>query len=316
MPGSPFFHNLTLGYKIVDSEQNWIASCVDDLTLQSDLLRSETPKAGWYRVISDDERLLRLIERQADPTQPLDRVMDPIADLFGTKPTPGPGGMIRVNDRKGASVAIAAPLPGERERPCELITAPLSEHQQERLGSLLKMARDLDFGIPLEGATHLHFDARPFQSAKAFSRLVFLLWTYGDTLKTLMGTNPHCRRLGPWPEKLLETVSDPGFPGLPWPQAQAQLKQVGLSKYCDFNLLNLVLDRANQNTIEVRILPVWLESGPILEAAGLFVALLHKALEDTPIAYHPPKPADTDSIQTLLESLPLSPEQRRRWLSK
>lgn len=69
-----------------------IAQCVDDLTLQKDLKRQAKPQAGWYRIVSDDERLLRLIARQTDAKAPLETVMDPIGELFGTVPEPGPGG--------------------------------------------------------------------------------------------------------------------------------------------------------------------------------------------------------------------------------
>ena len=278
VPGTPTFHNLTLGFEVLDAEQNWIAKCVDDLTLQNDLVRNTPPQPGWYRVISDDERLLSLIERQADAQCPLSEVLEPIGRLFGTSPTPGPGGMIRVNDLRGASVAIAAPLPGERERPCELITAPIHDHHQEKLERLLGLARGLGFTAPLEGAIHLHFDATALQSADAIANLIQLLSDQGDRLKQLMGTNPHCRRLGPWPSTLLETISQPQFRQLSWEEARAQLKQLELTKYCDFNLVNCIHNVPNQNTIEVRILPVWLETRPILEAAATFLALLKQAL--------------------------------------
>ena len=159
VPGTPIFHNLTLGYEILNDRQECIAQCVDDLTLQADLIRKSPPKPGWYRIIRDDERLLRLIGRQADANQPLQTVLEPIGALFGTQPNAGPGGMVGVNDESGASVAIAAPLPGERERPCELITAPLESNHQEHLESLLSLARSLGFTAPVEGATHIHFDA-------------------------------------------------------------------------------------------------------------------------------------------------------------
>lgn len=308
VPGTPIFHNLTLGYEVLDADHNCIAKCVDDLTLQADLVRNTPPKPDWYRIISDDERLLRLIQRQADPQQSLSQVMQPIGRLFGTTPDQGPGGMIGVNDMAGASVAIAAPLPGERERPCELITAPLETDHQEQLENLLGLARDLGFTAPVEGATHLHFDATPLQSASAISTLIQLLWKYGDVLKSLMGTNPNCRRLGQWPEELLTTVTQPGFRNLDWPEAQRQLKQVDLTKYCDFNIVNCIHEIPDKNTIEVRILPVWLESQPIMDAVALFVAVLKRASDPQPLPNTPPA--------SLLEMLPLSSAQRTHWLKQ
>jgi hypothetical protein len=304
VPGTPVFHSLTLGFEVFTAEQEWVVRCVDDLTLQSDLQRNAPPQPGWYRILSDDERLLRLVQQQADPQSPVSEVLDPIAALFGTIPTPGAGGMFRVNDRAGASIAIAAALPGERERPCELITAPLDPAHHHQLERWLKVARELGFSAPLEGATHIHFDATAIQSAATLAHLVQLLSTYGQTLKELMGTNPHCRRLGPWPAELLETVSQPDFSQLSWREAQSRLQPLPLSKYCDFNLLNCILDRPDQNTLEVRILPVFLESQPILEAADLFVALLRRA-QGQPISRAlPPGRAG------LLQLLSLAPEQQ------
>lgn len=277
MPGRPVFHNLTLGFRVLDGQGRWLASCVDDLTLQHDLMRSAPPCQGWYRIASDDKRLLHLVMEHADPDAPLGEVLAPLARLFGTEPMEGPGGMVKVNDRQGASVAIAAPLPGERERPCELVTAPLEGDVEERLERALTEARRLGFTAPREGATHLHFEASPLQNSRSFARLVEVLDERGPALKAQLGSNPYCRRLGAWPEGLLSLVREPGFSELPWDEACARVRATGLSKYCDFNLLNVVGGHPELNTVEIRVLPVHLEAKPIVEAAGLFVELLRKA---------------------------------------
>lgn len=305
VPGTPTFHNLTLGFEVVDERGDRLASCVDDLTLQSDLVRQHPPQPGWYRVISDDERLLRLVLEQADPSAELAEVLTPVAGLFGTQAQPGPGGMVKVNDRSGASIAIAAPLPGERERPCELVTAPLDENHEEQLNTLLKLAETKGFTIPQEGATHLHFDAVPFQSARPFANLVQLLWTYAEPLKALMGTNPHCRRLGPWPDTLIALTSQEAFRELSWTEACRQLAELQLTKYCDFNLLNCIQGRPDKNTIEVRILPVHLTAEPLLKAASVFVKLLQRALQTDVIPYSQPRtssPQDCQELTTLLNA--------------
>ena len=82
---TPFFENLTLGFAVEDARGNLLAQCVDDLTLQDDLDRARAPLPGWYRIVSDDARLLRLVMQHADPAAPLRRVLLPIARLFGTK---------------------------------------------------------------------------------------------------------------------------------------------------------------------------------------------------------------------------------------
>lgn len=278
VPGRPVFHNLTLGYRVTDKTGQWVASCVDDLTLQYDLIRSAPPLEGWYRIASDDLRLLRLTMEHADAQAPISRVMEPLARLFGTTALEGPGGMVKVVDRSGASVAIAAPLPGERERPCELVTAPLEADAAETLESYLALARNLGFTAPREGATHLHFDASPFQSAATFAALVLSLAEQGDALKAQLGANPHCQRLGAWPSGLVELVRQPEFQELPWDQACARVLATGLSKYCDYNLLNVVGGHPEICTVEVRVLPVHLQATPIIDAASHLTELFEKVL--------------------------------------
>ena len=274
VPGQYVFHNLILGFRVTDGKGNWLASCVDDLTLQGDLVKSTPPLPGWYRILSDDLRLLNLVVSQADAEAPLEKVLEPLARLFQSEVKGGPGGMFRVADADNTPVAIAAPLPGERERPCELITAPLETDHAGHLTRMLEAARELGFQVPVEGATHLHFDGAEFQNARRFSRLVQLLDERGEELKQKLGVNPNCRRLGSWPSELQETVEDPSFLKLEWPEARERLLKLPLTKYCDFNLVNLLTGKPDKTTLEIRILPVWLEPEPILEATRLVEELL------------------------------------------
>ncbi len=110
------------GKSQIDKQGCLIARCVDDLTLVEDLDKTEKPKPGWYRIVSDDTRLLQLVMCQANANDPLNNILEPIASLFTTHPEQGLGGMVCVADHTGNPIAIAAPLPGERECPCELIT--------------------------------------------------------------------------------------------------------------------------------------------------------------------------------------------------
>jgi len=207
--GRPIFHNLTQGFEVLDADGNWLASCVDDLTLQDDLDKSASPKEGWYRVVSDDERLLRLVCAQSDPEADLGDVVQTIAGLFQTDVETGPQGLLKVVDSHGTSVILGAPLPGERERACELVTAPLDSDHEVKLDEYLGIAAELGFSVAAEGATHLHFDADRLQSPITMINLVRILAIYGESLKAYVGTNPRCRRLGTWPPSLLEAVHAP-----------------------------------------------------------------------------------------------------------
>jgi hypothetical protein len=272
--GKPSFENLTPGFEALDGAGRPIACFVDDMTLQAGLDPNAAPLPGWYRIVTDDRRLLRLIMRHCNAAEPIDRALAPVAGLFGTAPDVHPSGMVKVTDDRGASVAIAAPLPGERERTCEIVTPPLADDQEAALEFVLGEARAAGCTLPREGATHVHFDAAPLMSAPAIVNLVTALARHGAELKRLVGTNPHCIRLGKWPDRLLALVASASFAALDWPAARQALADVGLTKYCDFNLLNLAnADRA-KHTFEVRVLPASLDAQPIIEAAELFAALL------------------------------------------
>jgi len=295
VPGQPVFENLTQGFAVRDANGVSVASFVDDLTLQAGLDKHAAPKPGWYRIVADDGRLLRLVMRHCDPAAPLGTLLDPLAALFGTD-AQAHDGMVRVADERGVSVAIGAPLPGERERPCEIVTPPLEAGHAQALIELLTAARDLGFTLPHEGATHIHFDAAPLLSARAIAALVDIVMLHGAALKRMVGTNPNCVRLGHWPPALPALTRSDRFRAMPWPEARAVLNQTGLTKYCDFNLLNIAAGNAAKHTFELRILPSSLDPAPILEAAALFEAILRFACD--------PPPTVPASLPVLLAMLP------------
>lgn len=311
VPGAPIFENLTLGYEARAADGSLLARCADDLTLQHDLDRKAAPKPGWYRIAGDDARFLRLIMRHADPGDERETVLLPVADLFGTELTMSDDGMVRLADNFNAPIAIAAPLPGERERPCEIITPPIDSNHAERLDALLSRARALGFTVPYEGALHIHYDATELCSTSTFVNLVKLLETHGAALKKLVGTNQHCIRLGKWPQALLDLVNDPNFPMLSWEEARAQLAQTDLTKYCDFNLRNMVQTHPNKHTFEVRILPVSLDVAPIVRAAALFEAILRWASEPARGLRQPPP-----TLAALLAELPMEEDLTQFWLAR
>ncbi len=323
--GTPLFHNLTLGFEVIDRQGNLIAKCVDDLTLQDDLNKSHPSKPGWYRIVSDDTRFLQLITYQANPEKSQTEVLKPIADLFGTSIEEGEGGMIRVADNTGNPIAISnervpeaitAPLPGERERPCELISPPIDRNHRSKLEVILKTARLLGFTIPIEGATHIHFDGLPLCSANIFANIVNVFHTHGQNLKRLVGTNPKCRRLGSWDMALLKLVNESGFRELPWKEARGRVAKLEITKYCDFNLKNLIHPIPDKLTFEARIFPVWLDSQPIVEAAALCEAIFRYAMSRSEISPHAPLEWKLESLQNFLKLLPMSEDVHNIWISR
>jgi hypothetical protein len=295
--GTELFHNLTTGFRVRNGNGTVLAWIVDDVTLQDDLKRSAPPRPGWWRIVSDDRRLTTLASRFVDADADLPAAIKPLAELFDAVPEQGPGGMWRIRTDGGIPVAIAAPMPGERERVAELVTAPIESDHSTALTAMLGAATDLGFGGPAEGATHLHFDAGPLREARVFRRLVQLLHPLHAQLRDAFGTNPRCRRLGPWPEALIETVEARGWDDLAWEEAAERLNEVPLTKYCDVNLRNVVNPPPGKDTIELRTLPVHLRAEPILAVATLFTGFVAWAQGDAELPV-------LHDLATVIRSLP------------
>jgi hypothetical protein len=313
VPGHPIFHNMTLGFEALDQQGRLIASCVDDLTLQDDLHRQAKPKPGWWRIVCDDERLLRLLSRHVDPELDLPDALAELAPLCGGQLLSAPGGLYRLIDAVGAPLIIAAPLPGERERPCEIITPPIESDHAARLEYLLGVARRLRFSVPVEGATHIHFDAGPLCHAGTIANLVNLLQAWGGRLRRLCGTPSSFRRVGGWPDALLECINSADFRALPWTEAQARLRALEPSKFCDFNLKNIAHARLDRHTFEVRILPACTEAMPVLAAAVLFQGILVRCGQTPEIHAEDPAPWHADGIREFLDTLALDADAHLYW---
>ncbi|WP_223269625.1 amidoligase family protein [Frigoribacterium sp. ACAM 257] len=233
VPGMGHFWHLTPAWEVSDAHGAPVASFVDDITIADDLRRgheeervgraapvtSASPSPDLWRVLSDDPRLLRLVADHSDPDAPFHQALNGIARLFATD-VDVVGGVRRLRDRSGASIAMAAPLAPGRERPCEIVTAPLIVDHEAALEALLRPARELGFTVPLEAAVHLHVDGEPFRSAHAFANLVRLVGNWRGALHELLGTNPACTRLAPMPPPLLALVEEEGAEWAAWAAAR------------------------------------------------------------------------------------------------
>lgn len=262
--GRPIFHHLTTAVDVVSRHGAMICRMVDDVTILADLDRDAEPTPGWYRILSDEPRLLRLVEQLADPTAPIDQVLDPVAEAFGVKVERLDGDTFRLDDTSGATVAIAAPQGGQRERVCEVITPPISADHERTLDTILSPARELGLAIPAEAAVHVHLDAAPFRSAVMLRALVKLFADDRDELWAALGTNRRCRRLGPLPDELVAGVAAPGFTDKPWAEIARWLATLPLSKFSDCNLVKLARPGNPVDTVELRTLPGAIGGGAIM----------------------------------------------------
>ncbi|MGH8896181.1 MAG: amidoligase family protein [Egibacteraceae bacterium] len=306
VPGMDLFHHLTPAFEVLDSYGELRCTLVDDVTLVTDLDAHAPAEPGWYRIVSDDARILRLVARHCDPGAPLDRCLQPIADLFGVH-IEHKDEFVRVNDDHGATIAIGAPLPGERHRTCEIVTPPFQTQHAARLEELLGPARKLGFTIPTEAAAHVHFDAPPLRDPTGLRNLVRLVFPRHAQLRWMVQTNPRCHGLGSLPASLVEVVEDQAFLDASWDQAQRLLGRLNLSKYADLNLRNLVQPPPGKDTIEWRILPGALHAEPVIEGARLFEAILRRAQTGAaPDRLNAPVPPGPEGVRAFLAEIGLA----------
>jgi hypothetical protein len=109
----------------------------------------------------------------------------------------------------------------------------------------------------------------------------------------------------------MEITSSDRFPELDWGEARIAIGALALSKYCDFNLVNIVAENRAKHTFEVRILPAHLRPEPIIEAAILFEALLRWCSRAESQGVNSSK-----SLMALLQCLPLEASSARRWCDR
>lgn len=304
--GKPIFYHLTQAFEVVSLSGEMLVQCLDDITIQNGLDKSTKPKAGWYRILSDDIRLLRLTHRHANANGSIDQSLQGIAELFGVGVEVAEGGVYRVADETGASIALAAPLPGERERPCELVTAPLAANNIEPLRIYLETARELGFEIPSEGATHFHFDGGFFNNPAMLLKTARFLHQYRLVLRRMMNTNLNCRRIGDWPHEFLELIKTDELLSLDWEACRERIAETGITKYCDFNIRNLIFNAPKKHTLEVRMLPATLSTGTLLRMLRCFNAIFAFLKKQDSFAYQRFMEPTQENALHMLDSLSLS----------
>jgi hypothetical protein len=285
VPGLGRFLHLTRGFEVRRPDGTLLATLVDDVTLLDGLDPRTPAPPGWYRILSDDPRLLSLLAAHSDPAGPLATALDRTARLWGTE-VQRHGDVYRLGDPSGATIALAAPLGGERERPCEIVTPPLAGDHAERLEELLGPARELGFTVPHEAAVHLHVDGAPFREAAALANVVRLFAHWREPLRQVLGTNPACRRLAPLPARLVAAADgEPSFGEL-----AAAATEGGLTKFFDVNLTQLFAETPIRDTVEIRILPGAIDAADVVHRAALVELLLDRCVSPEPVPAPPDDP--------------------------
>ena len=295
--GGRFLH-LTQGFEVAAEAGELLCTLVDDITITADLDPSAPALPGWHRLLTDDPRLLRLLAHVSDPGAPIETVLDAAASLWETQPERI--GQVWRLESDGATIALATPSGGERERPCEIVTPPIVTDHLMALDSLLGGARSLGFTVPQEAAVHLHFDGNPFRKAASFANVVRLFGWWHEPLRALLGTNPQCRRLAALPAELVATVD--GSPA--WEELRATATRSGVSKFFDVNLTQLLRDDPVRDTLEVRVLPGSLDADDVVAHACLVERLLDRCCDPHPLpAPSPVLATAVDELRAMARSL-------------
>lgn len=238
-------------------------SFVDDPTIVDDL----TPGAPPLRIArTDDVRLAAFIERTCDVD------FRALVKTFGA--VAADDGFV---DPWGQPLVRWHAVSSQRLRVTEVVLPPLAPRTlATTLRHVMKTARDLGFLVPKEAAVHAHFDAAPFRSTAALRRLV-LAWTaQRDAWRARFEPNPHCRKLGPFPEHVVRVAKE-ATDDMDFETVAAGMLLGGLHRAVDVNLLGLVEKFPKQPTIEVRCLPGSLDADATLarlEHARAFLASL------------------------------------------
>jgi hypothetical protein len=309
VPGLGRFLHLTKGFEVRRGDGGVLCTLVDDVTLIADVDPQATAPPGWWRILTDDPRLLFLLAANSDPSHTLQTALDATARLWGTA-VQQHGDVYRLDDPAGATIALAAPQGGERERPCEIVTPPLTGDHRAALDQLLGPARDLGFTVPHEAAVHLHLDGAPFRQPHALANVVRLFGRWRDPLRTLLQTNPACRRLAPLPDPLVRAVDG----CLTSDELRTAAADGRLTKFFDVNLTQLLTDSPLRDTIEVRILPGAIDADDIVNRAGLVELLLDRCLDPAPFPAAPDDPdhATSQLLHIAADVLARRPEAESR----
>ena len=107
-----------------------------------------------------------------------------------------------------------------------------------------------------------------------------------EVLWLALETNAACRRLAPLPAGLTELVElgwQDTADGTGWARLQEAVRAVGVTKYADVNLTQLVSERPVRDTVEVRILPGAIDGAEIVRRAAVVEALLTRCLDPRPL---------------------------------
>ena len=293
----PYFC-LTKGFEILRAGQPTL-KVINDMTIELGLDPNVPQQGDWYHILADDIRLIELIKKQCDPAQPTDKILEPIASLFGLE--------VQHSQKVWAVIKPGmAPICGthsymtDRHRICEVVTSPIETNHHQALTTLLDSCKEFGCTLPVEAAFHMHFDGEAFSNSSSLLRFIRYCHVWGDVLKAIIPPNPNCKRLGGYSNSVIDYAFDLQNEQKTFDQVKMELKELKPVKYCDFNFNNILIGDPQKLTVEVRVIPMIMDSAALCAANDLYQGFIRFILESDHSYEKQKKQPTQDEIQSLL----------------
>ncbi|MEM9893553.1 MAG: amidoligase family protein [Actinomycetota bacterium] len=268
------FAYLTPAFDVIGRHGRAFVRLADDATIVTDLDRTAPGAQGWRRLLAGDREWLNRLKPYLAPLADLDERVAEAAAALDLRVEPR-GRRLCLLDGDGGLVAEVAGVTGERPRVAEAISPPLTSGVETWVELVIGTADELDFGLPIEGATHLHYDAEPFRTPAAFRRLVLAFSGDLADVRRRFASNTNCRGIGPLDPALAAVVQADDYDGLSWEEVRQRCRATGVvTKYCDVNLQHILADVPRIDTVEFRMLPATLDPAQFAHLHGEVEALI------------------------------------------
>ncbi len=266
------YYCLTKGFELWNN-QSWQFRFINDMTIRHSLDASVPESNEWYHILTDDIRFIDLIQNQCDSSSATSEILKPISKLYKVEQ--------QIKDRiysvvgkKSKLICGAHSQMADRNRICEIVTAPITENHQQRLEEIIDLANSMGCIVPQEGAFHIHFDGTDFANSKTLLRMIRYFYVWTDVLKAMIPPNPYCTRLGEYSKAILDYAFDLANETKPFSDVVSELKMLAPTKYCDFNFNNILIGDPDKFTVEVRVIPMLLDSAALVAANDLYMSFL------------------------------------------
>ena len=200
------YYCLTKCFELWNSN-HWSFRFVNDMTIQESLIVNTPESEDWYHILSDDIRLIDLILQNCNSDSKTSEILKPIADFYKTE-VKSHDNIYSVTGKKSKLICGAHSRMTDRNRICEIITAPIADDYQAQLAEIVELAKTTGCAVPVEGAFHIHFDGLAFANSKTLLKMIRYFYIWSDVLKSIIPPNPNCKRLGEYSQEIVDYAFD------------------------------------------------------------------------------------------------------------